>query len=249
MWTACAWTMPLLLVAGGAGAMRVLATWLEAAIGRRLLNHGPVAPPRRLHADDAPVADGVRFISTVGGTLLLAHAVLASIATTGLHLWAHEDTTPARNVSAETRARAHALAAAQFSFLDSLPPGDECLWIDQRQFGEYACRIDAQNDEQHWARSFEVRLYGRTVAFAEEAGSGLIACQLRAQPPEIPRNTPLLLIGVLNRDAKAHLGHDVNMVEVLGYVPVEKDGPAWARAMWLPFSREAYDIVMGRRKS
>jgi hypothetical protein len=249
MWTACEWTMPLLLVAGGAGAMRMLSTWLEAGFGRLLPDRSASALPQRNRDDAASLASagGISCIATVGGVILLAHAVIASVTVTGLHLLAREDGTPAWSMREETRGRAHELAAAQFGFLNDLPSTDERFWVVQCQFGEYACRIDARVDELHWARSFEVRRYGRTVAFAEPAeNGGLIACQLRAQPREIPRRTPLLLIGVRNHDPKAHLGHDVDMMEVLGFVPVAKEGPVWASATWLPFSREAYDIVRPR---
>jgi hypothetical protein len=73
---------------------------------------------------------------------------------------------------------------------------------------------------------------------------------LRTRPQQIPRDWPLLLVGVRNHDAKAHLGHDTTVVEVLGWIPFDDDflesGVQWQSAVWLPSTREAPDIMQAR---
>ena len=77
---------------------------------------------------------------------------------------------------------------------------------------------------------------------------GSISCELRTRPEDLPRDVPLLVIGVNNYDADAHLGHDVTIVEVLGFAPLMPGGgdADWDRATWLPFTPEAHDILQGR---
>lgn len=250
MWTACEWTMPLLVVMGGSGAMRVLAGWLER-LSDRLLRNGEAN--RALLQDTRATGDwsagfDLSRVSIIPGLVLLAHAVLGSTVVTALHLFDGDASKPAIALTDDDRTKAHQLASARFDFLKGMAANDARLIMQTCTFGEYVCQLDAWEDEQHWARSFEVRPYSRTVAFAQLLQEDrLVACQLRTKPQNLPRNVPLLIIGIQNHDPEAHLGHDTTMVEVLGFAPVEDGTAAWSRVTWLPFTREAFDIVQGKR--
>lgn len=246
MWTGCEWTMPLLLVMGGAGAMRFLANWMEGAAARakNIPQSRNAMDASCSVAEHAPSHHRISQFGTWLGISLLAHAVLSSALATGLHLIHDDAGKPKPALTGDDRMKAHQHATAKFDFLKGIDANDPRLWLQPCTFGEYVCQLDAWEDVQHWARSFEVRPYTRSVAFAKLPGNGgLIACQIRTSPRGIPRDTPLLLIGVRNHDSKAHLGHDADMIEALGWVPLRDDAPDWKDASWLPFSREAFGIV------
>ncbi len=251
MWTACDWTMPLLLVMGGAGAMRVVAGAIER-LAAKFAAHGVMPTVRDPHLPGATDAAGMRMVATVIGGLLLTHAVLGSVVSTGLHLVGGSGSRPTIVLPPDARLQAHQRAVTQHEFLKAVPATDPRFWVEVCQFGEYVCRLNAWDDEHHWARSFEVRPYDRAVGFARSSeGGGSMACQMRVSPEEIPRDVPLMLIGIRNVDPAAHLGHDVTMIEVLGWVPLEVSTstvePQWQRARWLPSSSEALEIAQGRR--
>ncbi len=254
MWTACDWTMPLLLVMGGAGAMRVVAGAIDR-LAARIAPRGlkPAAfDPHLQGATGATDAAGMRMVATVIGGLLLTHAVLGSVVSTGLHLVRGSGSRPTIVLPPDANLQAHQRAVTQHEFLKAVPATDPRFWVEVCQFGEYVCHLNAWDDEHHWARSFEVRPYDRAVGFARLSGAGgSIACQMRVSPEEIPRDVPLMLVGIRNVDPAAHLGHDVTMIEVLGWVPLEVSTstvePQWQRARWLPSSSEALEIVQGRR--
>lgn len=247
MWTACEWTMPLMLVMGGAGVVRLLSGWLEALADRWLKIRQSSPQP-----EDAPsvsVVAGPQLVnlSLLLAGLLLAHAMVASAVVTGLYLWKGKPAGAGTSPLAIDRAKVQELASAQFDFLKNAPAASGALWMEWCQVGEYVSPLDAWEDEQHWGRSFEVRPYPRAVVFARvTANSSLMACQTVAPPQAIPRDVPLLLIGVLNVDKNAHLGHDVTMVELLGYVPVKDSAPDWPRVTWLSPTPEAGAILRGQ---
>jgi hypothetical protein len=242
MWTACEWTMPLLLTVGGYGVMRMLAVGVEAVVMRKA--------PR--HAEDTAVGSGqagghVAFISTAIAIVLVAHALAGSVGAACLYLMRGQDEAPPALVPDSVRTKALEVAMETFPFLKPIPRNDPRLWVHLCEFGEYACQLNGWEDAQHWARSFEVRPYARTVAFGRMPGSsGLIPFQMRAPPSEIPRGKPLLVIGVLNYNPDTRLGHDGVMVEVLGFVPAPNGDATWAEAKWLPFTRESFDILQQR---
>lgn len=241
MWTACEWTMPLLLVMTGSGAIRLITQGLEKAWDR-LRPSASAADLKPLSPWAAIWQPQILALSTFISVCLVGHAIIGSGVATGKHLLAQKDNEDAFSISTEAKAEASKLAAAQFEFLKATKPEDASWWIGSGQFGEFICFLDGWEDVQHWARSFQVRSYARSVGFARLQGGGHIACQMRMALRDVPRDQPLLLIGARNHDPKAHLGHDVTMVELLGMVPLQQNQPDWARAIWLPFTREASDI-------
>lgn len=245
LWTACEWTMSLLLVMGGAGTMRVLGGNIHALISK--LNHRGVIPasgkvlPMHRNADMTTMAMLI-------ACLLAAHAVLGCAFATGLYFIKDGRERGYVSLSVEVRQSAHDRAMAQFAFLKPITATDERFWSRPCSFSDYKCSIEAWEDTQHGSRSFEVRPYSRTVAFAQLLNDGgLMACQMRILPGQIPRDIPLLLIGLCNNDPKARLGHDMTMIEVLGWVPMEQGNPSWQKVTWLPFTPEALDVAEGRR--
>lgn len=253
MWTACEWTMPLMLVMGGAVAVRLLTGWLEVLFNRLLKVHEPHASAKEdLTTSGATQSQLLRAGLVLGGVLLV-HAVVASGFATGLYFFSGEaarsKTSAPASLAVMDRTKVDELASAQFDFLKGQPPSDGRLWAELGQVGEYVCSLDAWEDEQHWGRSFEVRPYARSVVVARLSSNGsLMPCQTVASPQIIPRDVPLLFIGVRNVDPNAHLGHDVTMVELLGFVPVNGTAPDWSRVTWLPATPEASAILQGQLK-
>jgi hypothetical protein len=266
MWTCCEWGMPLMLVAGGAGAMRKLAAFLLRLAQRQ--HHGPTFVPTVVSVKPEPrgankqkrrstgyPARGISSFATFVGTLLVVHAGLASVAAGGLYLFHHQTDQkpkPAVTVSDDVRAQMLEAARKEAPVLRDVKPGDARLHISLCEFGEYVCELAASENQNHWARSFEIRPYARSVAFVrrlEHANTGRATLQLRATLDQIPRNQPLLIIGVRNIDLMAHLGHDVEMIEVLGFVPVTVDVkgqasiPDITKATWLMATPEAEKVL------
>ncbi len=242
MWTACEWTMPLLLIMAGSGSIRFLALGLEKAWSGLRPSSSPAAL-LPMNPSAASWRPKLLLLSTVVSLFLLGHAVIGSVFTVGMHVLAHKGGNETVSLSPEVRTEASKLAMGQFEFLKSMKAGDPRLWIESGTFGESICFLDGWEDVQHWARPFQVRTYARSVGFAQQAGNAHMACQMRMAPRDVPKGQPLLLIGVRNYDPKAHLGHDTTMVELLGVIPLNKDRPDWTRATWLPFTREAFDIM------
>jgi hypothetical protein len=200
-------------------------------------------------------ARGISSFATFVGTLLVVHAGLASMAAGGLYLYNQEQPKPANpaiTVSADVRAQLLEAAQKEVAILRDVKPGDPRVHISLCEFGEYVCELAASENQNHWARSFEIRPYARTVAFVrrlENANTGRATLQLRTSPSHIPRKQPLLVIGVRNINLMAHLGHDVEMIEVLGFVPVMVDAqnqvsiPDITKATWLMATPEAEKIL------
>ncbi|HSI61736.1 MAG TPA: hypothetical protein VLE43_01420 [Candidatus Saccharimonadia bacterium] len=257
MWTCCEWGMPLMLVAGGVGAMRLLVAFLERLALRQ--KHGPAYMP-----NVAPVVHekrkrrttitsrGVTSFATFLGFVLIAHAALASIAAGVLYLSHHGQASTGITIPQELRTQALEAARKNFPALANVAAEDARLYVSICEVGQYVCELDASENQNHWARSFEIRPYTRTVAFVrqlEQPGSGKATLQLRITPDDIPRGTPVLLIGVRNIDPQAHLNHDVEMIEVVGFVPVRVDPMHLTaiadmnKATWLPATPEAERIL------
>ncbi len=248
MWTCCEWAMPLMLVAGGAGAMRRMAGLLDAWMKRPAAERaGTAAAPTAASADG-----GLATTTVVISAVLLGHGVLASLMATTL--WLAGPGTPSITpvLSPETQAKVAAELKSRYGFLAGVADASPLLWMDPAIFDQYVCELESGENENHWARSFEVRPYARAVAFPRAEGRpelGRFTAQLRAAPADIPRNQPLLVVGVKNFDANAHLGHDILMIEVLGLVPMQTSGsgavlvPDLSKARWLPATPEAEKAV------
>ncbi|MFZ4764767.1 MAG: hypothetical protein ACOYMN_07400 [Roseimicrobium sp.] len=249
MWTACDWAMPLLIVAGASGAMKALASGVERLARRFRPAWPPTEPALREPGFRERLPHGIGAVLT---GVLLAHAALGSVVITVIQVVTPKpNEQPQWTVSGTTRADAKARAAAQYPFLKEASATAD-LWVEPVQFGEYVCELRAWEDVQQWARGFAVRPYLRSVAFAKVfTRSGLVTCQLRAPASDIPRGVPMLLIGVQNYDPVAHLGHDLLMIEVLGWVPLASPNypavPLWERAVWLPSTRESVELMRGQR--
>ncbi|RBP42381.1 hypothetical protein DES53_10687 [Roseimicrobium gellanilyticum] len=262
MWTCCEWGMPLMLVAGGAGFMRVLATLLLR--GARRQSHGPTFVPtvapvvqdkrnsKQKRRSTGYPARGVTSFASLVGVLLIAHASVASVAATAFYLLNKDKPKAVLSVSPETRQQMLDAARKEYPVLGDARTDDPRLLISVCKFGEYVCELGPSENQNHWARSFETRPYERTVAFVqqlEHAGTGRATLQLRAVPADIPRGEPVLVIGVRNIDPKAHLGHDVEMIEVLGFVPVSVNAqqqvtiPDMTKATWPRLNPEAEKIL------
>jgi len=240
LWTACDWTMPLLVVKGGSGAMQTVAGWL----GKRMRR--PALP---IQAEETgPATTSSVHAAIVVTAVPAVQAFLGVILAGGLYLAHAGDTTPVATVTPSLRDKAFAAARARYDFLATVTRADPRVQVAVCEFGEHSCIIDAWEDQQHWARSFEVRPYPRTVAAArllDGPGGGTIPCQLRTLPQDLPRSVPLLVIGVSNEVPDAPLDHDLTMLEVLGYAPLMHGGgdADWDAATWLPFTPEAANIL------
>lgn len=263
MWTFSEWSMPLLLVAGGSHAMRLLALRLDRLFSRNVT----VPAPHQAEKTDAPAkerrtrkvghyAQGVTPFATVLSSVLIAHAAAGSIALTTLYVVHRGDPVVDLSIPAEMRQQARTAAAEKFAPVAALPEGDPRLLIIGCKFREYVAEIGAGENENHWARSFEIRPYTRTVAFCESVDRAVVgstACQFRLPASDLPRNKPLLLIGVRNYDPQAHLGHDAEMIEVVGYAPLRIDKKTGAmsadfsRSTWLPITPEAEKVLKGEK--
>jgi hypothetical protein len=262
MWTCCEWGMPLMLVAGGAGAMRLLATLLPRLARRQM--QGPsyvptVAPvvlekrgDKNKRRSAGRPARGVTSFASFVGALLVVHAGVASFAASAYYLYNEKKPQVVLTVPQEVRDQMMEAARKEWPILGDAKADDPRLLISVCEFGEYMCELDALENQNHWARSFEIRPYARTVAFVRQlgqAGTGRTTLQLRIPPADLPQGKPVLLIGVRNVDPKAHLGHDVEMIEVLGFVPVDVNAqnqasiPDISKATWPRLNPEAEKIL------
>lgn len=266
MWTCCEWSMPLMLVAGGAGAMNLLATALLRLARRQ--KHGPtyvptVAPVVADKRNDKSKrrstgypARGVTSFATFVGTLLVAHAGVASLAAGAYYLYNEKKPPAVLQVPQDVKQQFLDAARKEYPLLGEAKTGDSRLLISLCKFekhGEYMCELGPQENQNHWARSFEIRPYARTVAFVrqlEHAGTGRATLQLYGTSMEAYHaGKTVMLIGVRNIDPKAHLGHDVEMIEVLGFVPVsvtaqnQIEAPDLSKAKWLRLTPEAEKIL------
>lgn len=261
MWTCCEWSMPVLLVAAGAGAMRQLGELFQKHFFRppakEVAEPPPevVAPSRKrryrspLTSHSVAAARGVSLFTTVLSLVLIVHAVVASAVVSMLYL-ANSHRTPVLH-TVTPAVRAEVLAALRTH--QALPDGAEGkVWMGACEFGQYICELQASENLNHWARSFEIRPYARSVAFArslEHPHRARNTLQLRLPAKDIPRREPMLVIGMHNHDANAHLGHDTDMVEVLALVPVtfnlEDDTvvPDFAKIIWLEPTSEAARLM------
>jgi hypothetical protein len=249
--------MPLMLVAGGAGAMRLIVGFLERLALRQ--KHGPAYVPTvipvvhdKRRRRTTVTSRGVSPFATGLGVLLIAHAVLASVAAGVLYLSHHGKASTAIALPQELRTEAMEEARRHFPALAKVAAGDARLHVSICEFGQYMCELGESENQNHWARSFEIRPYARTVAFVrqlEHPVSEKATLQLRISPDDIPQDTPLLLIGVRNINPQAHLNHDVEMIEVLGFVPVRVNpvdqtaDADMSQATWLPATPEAEKIL------
>jgi hypothetical protein len=262
MWTCCEWGMPLMLVAAGAGAMRLLATQLLRLARRQV--QGPTFVPmvapvvldkrgdRNQRRSAGYPARGVTTFATFVGALLVLHACVASLAAGAYYLYNEKKPQVVLTVPQEVREQLLDAARKEYPLLGDARTDDPRLLISLCQFGQYVCELDPLENQNHWARSFEIRPYARTVAFVrqlEHAGTGRATLQLRIPAVDLPQGKPVLVIGVRNIDPKAHLGHDVEMMEVLGFVPVDVNAqneasiPDMSKATWPRLNPEAEKIL------
>jgi len=246
MWTCCSWSVILLLTAAGIWAMRRLT--------RRLIKWR--RPESLAGADGNSCLPGpranqfaIRF-SVVLSCLLVAHAVLGSIVATTLWM-VHRDVARV-DLPGAIRDEATRRVTAKMG----LPAPHHAICVGVMQFGEYTCELKGWEDANHWSRSFAVRPYSRTVAFGmmiDEINSSPMACQMRFPTADLPRGVPLMVLGVENRDPDAAFNHDTVLTEVLGFVPIQREGSTitvnWDQLVWMPPSEEAINILGLKPKS
>jgi hypothetical protein len=256
MWTACDWSMLLLIVQGGSGLIRILAHGLELAASR--MGGAAVSMKSEGKLSGVILVKSLPKLALAGsiiGWALLGHAFIGTSLAVSKYA-AHGEGPSAIELGGDTQAATLEQAKRHFDFLKLLKADDPRWWSHVGEIGLFPCVLQPWEDVGHWARRFDVRPYLRTVAYPEllEYGKGaFVACQLRIMAEKLPRNQPVLFFGISNFDANAPLGQDTQEIEVLGYVPLDVSSrPAraqWDKAVWLPASPEAEAISMSLSKN
>ncbi len=106
---------------------------------------------------------------------------------------------------------------------------DESLvYCEVGAINDYRWELDSNEATGHWSRLFERRTYHHTAAKLEigvnhHRSAGKMALQFRGSIEALERNKPYVIVGILNIDEHANLGHEKYMVEVLAVIPWDEE--------------------------
>lgn len=250
MWTACGWAMPLLLMFGAEGFLRLSSIWLEKLELRLRHPEGPASIPTA--PQPPPLSPGARIAClTILGTLVV-HAAVASALATGCYLLTPDKNAPTVRIDEEVRTKAIEAARAKFDFLTGIPADDPRLRITAVKV-IYGCDLANLEDVGHPAKDFEVRAYSRTVGILkllEEPTSAAVGCQFRINNKMLPKHEALLLIGVQKSAGEPASEREEGTLEALGFIPIDsKTQPVtvrWDQANWLKATPEALQIIKNK---
>lgn len=250
IWTAGGWAMPLLIMFGAEGFLRLSSAWLEK-IGRRVGRTGHPTSDQT-----APVvttiSPSVRFASLVILVTLVAYATLASAMATSRYLFSPAKNTATMPLDADTRAKALDAAQKQFDMLSALPSGDPRLWVSAVKV-LYGCELGNGEDAGHPAKDFEVRPYNRTVGILkllDHPEETPVSGQFRISDKALPKHESLLVIGIRKPVLNNSQEYQEGTMEILGFLPIDTGTQPvtvqWDKANWLKATPEALQILKGK---
>ncbi len=126
--------------------------------------------------------------------------------------------------------RAEAIEATRLKepSLRDLPP--EQIYCEVVELGDFRWEIPGAYDAGHWSRLFERRPGSRTTVYVypgvhRRPGIGLIGAHFLGNLDGIPNHAPYILVGILNEDPNAPLGHDPVVIEGLALFPYSPEEP------------------------
>lgn len=254
IWTACGWTMPLLIMFGAQGFLMLSSKWLEKIEFR--FRHQESAPS--VHPTPAIISttSSARYASMIILVTLLGHAALASAMATGWYLFRHGKSTAVMTLDADIRTKALEKARKQFDFLSNVTENDSRFWMSAAKV-LYGCDLEKGEDAGHPAGDFEVRPYSRTMAILKlldqppgslQSTGSIISCQLQINNQMLPKHAALLVIGI--RKLVTNTSHESEIIEALGFVPIDtKTQPAtvlWDQLSWLKATPETIEILKAK---
>lgn len=242
--------MPLLIMFGAEGFLRLSSAWLEK-IGHRVRRTG-------LPTSDQPspvvttISPSVRFASLVILVTLVAFATLASAMATGRYLFSPAKNTAIMPLDADTHAKALDAAQKQFDMLSTVPSGDPRLWVSAVKV-LYGCELGNGEDAGHPAKDFEVRSYNRTVGILkllDHPEETPVSGQFRISEKALPKHESLLVIGIRKPVLNPSQEYQDGTMEILGFLPIDTGTipvtVQWDKANWLKATPEALQILKGK---